>query len=246
MPSCGVRFAGWRRGWPELGLEREQRVAVFLEKRIETVAAIFGTSAAGGAFVPINPLLRPQQVAHILADSGARVLVTSSERLSLLGDALNACPTVEHILVVDAEAGMDASEGGARIHRWPQLSDSSIPASPRSSAIDLDMAAILYTSGSTGKPKGVVFSHRNLIVGAESVSQYLENTADDVILAALPLSFDAGFSQLTTAFSVGAHVVLMNYLLPGDVVTPVRPARGHRTDLRAAAVDPDRRPGMAG
>ena len=84
--------------------------------------------------------------------------------------------------------------------------------------IDLDIAAILYTSGSTGKPKGVVLSHRNLIVGAESVSQYLENTAEDVILAALPLSFDAGFSQLTTAFSVGAHVVLMNYLLPGDAV----------------------------
>src|SRR5207344_2304862 len=85
-------------------------------------------------------------------------------------------------------------------------------------AIDLNIAAILYTSGSTGKPKGVVLSHRNLIVGAESVSQYLENTADDVILAILPLSFDAGLSQVTTAFSVGAHVVLMNYLLPGDVV----------------------------
>ena len=54
------------------------------------------------------------------------------------------------------------------------------------------MAAILYTSGSTGKPKGVVLTHRNLIVGAESVSHYLGNTADDVILAALPLSFDAG------------------------------------------------------
>ena len=89
---------------------------------------------------------------------------------------------------------------------------------PRSSAIDLDIAAILYTSGSTGKPKGVVLNHRNLIVGAESVSQYLENTAEDVILAALPLSFDAGLSQLTTAFNVGAHVVLMNYLVPGDVV----------------------------
>ena len=80
------------------------------------------------------------------------------------------------------------------------------------------MAAILYTSGSTGLPKGVVLSHRNLIAGAESVSHYLGNTADDVILSALPLSFDAGFSQLTTAFSVGAHVVLLNYLLPADVV----------------------------
>ena len=80
------------------------------------------------------------------------------------------------------------------------------------------MAAILYTSGSTGKPKGVVLSHRNLIVGAESVSSYLENTADDVILSALPLSFDAGFSQITTAFAVGAHVILMNYLFAGEVL----------------------------
>ena len=80
------------------------------------------------------------------------------------------------------------------------------------------MAAILYTSGSTGKPKGVVLSHRNLLAGGASVSQYLGNHDDDVILAALPLSFDAGFSQLTTAFTVGAHVVLINYLLPRDVV----------------------------
>jgi len=80
------------------------------------------------------------------------------------------------------------------------------------------MAAILYTSGSTGKPKGVVLSHRNVLAGAESVSQYLGNDEQDCILAALPLSFDAGFSQLTTAFTVGAHVVLVNYLLPGEVV----------------------------
>src|SRR5690606_38790641 len=79
-------------------------------------------------------------------------------------------------------------------------------------------ATILYTSGSTGKPKGVVVSHRNLIVGAESVSAYLGNGPSDTILWVLPLSFDAGFSQLTTGFSSGAHVVLMNYLLAEDVI----------------------------
>ncbi len=63
-----------------------------------------------------------------------------------------------------------------------------------------------------------MLSHRNLIVGAESVSSYLGNTADDVILAALPLSFDAGLSQVTTALAVGAHVVLVNYLAATDVV----------------------------
>src|SRR5262245_27579522 len=214
--ELGRQVCGVAAKFVELGLEREQRVAVFLEKRIETVAAIFGTSAAGGTFVPINPLLRPQQVAHILADCGARVLVTSSERLSLLREVLSACPTIEHILVVDAQPD-SASKIVGTMHSWPQPSDANISGS-RSRGIDLDMAAILYTSGSTGKPKGVVLTHRNLIVGAESVSQYIGNTADDVILSALPLSFDAGFSQLTTGFNAGAHVVLMNYLMAGDVV----------------------------
>ena len=79
--------------------------------------------------------------------------------------------------------------------------------------IDADMVSILYTSGSTGKPKGVVLSHKNMVTGAESVAQYLENTPDDRLLAVLPFSFDYGFSQLSTAFHVGASVVLMDYLL---------------------------------
>ena len=76
----------------------------------------------------------------------------------------------------------------------------------------------IYTSGSTGKPKGVVLSHRNMVAGAKSVASYLGNHAGDTLLAALPLSFDAGFSQLTTAFHAGARVVLLNYLLPRDVL----------------------------
>src|SRR5262249_29698772 len=124
-----------------VGLEREQRVAVFLEKRIETVVAIFGTSAAGGTFVPINPLLRPHQVAHIIADCGARVLVTSSERLDLLGNVMNACPSIEHILLVDA-GPETKSKMGHEIHLWPQSPDSVNPSTMRN-GIDLDMAAIL-------------------------------------------------------------------------------------------------------
>lgn len=83
------------------------------------------------------------------------------------------------------------------------------------------MAAILYTSGSTGRPKGVVLSHRNLVAGAASVASYLGNNADDRILSVLPLSFDYGLNQLTTAFEVGACAVLMNYLLPRDIPAAV-------------------------
>ena len=97
--------------------------------------------------------------------------------------------------------------------------------------IDTDITSILYTSGSTGRPKGVVLSHRNMVAGARSVASYLDNHAEDVLLAALPLSFDAGFSQLTTAFHAGARVVLLNYLLPKDVVNAV--ASHHVTGLTA-------------
>jgi acyl-CoA ligase (AMP-forming) (exosortase A-associated) len=202
----------------EFGLRRGDRVAVYLDKRIETIAALFGASAACGVFVPVNPLLRPKQVGYIMRDCDVRVLVTSSERLGLLREELEQCKSVKHVVLVGTEPVIPATGPGERytVSPWPAHSVASPISVP--GAIDTDMAAIFYTSGSTGRPKGVVLSHRNLIVGAESVSNYLGNNAHDVILSALPLSFDAGFSQLTTAFSVGAHVVLLNYLLPADVV----------------------------
>ncbi|MFC4069671.1 acyl-CoA ligase (AMP-forming), exosortase A system-associated [Actinoplanes subglobosus] len=204
------------RGLRGLGVERGDRVAVWLDKRIETVAAIFGTSAAGGVFVPINPVLRQRQVGHVVADCDARVLITTPDRFQLLRDELENLKSVEHVVLVGAVAETPA---GARyaVSGWESLATPGT-ASPDAGGIDADVAAILYTSGSTGRPKGVVLSHRNLIVGAESVSSYLANDADDVILSVLPLSFDAGFSQITTAFAVGAHLVLMNYLLPSEVV----------------------------
>jgi acyl-CoA ligase (AMP-forming) (exosortase A-associated) len=200
-------------GLKALGLGRSERVAIYLDKRVETVAALLGASVAEGVFVPVNPLLRPQQVGYILRDCRVRVLVTSAERLELLRDELRECESLEHVIVVGSAA---ATGSRPRVHAWDDVADAATAAAP--GTIDTDMAAILYTSGSTGKPKGVVLSHRNLLAGAASVSEYLANDADDTILALLPLSFDAGLSQLTTAFAVGAHVVLVNYLLPGEVV----------------------------
>lgn len=205
-----------------LNLARGARVAIYLEKRFETVIASFGAAAAGGVFVPLNPLLKAEQVAFILRDCNVQVLVTSQARLSLLQGTLASCPDLRHVVVTDAavqEAGAQGL-GSATLPvphiAWSDLLGSAPHAGHR--VIDTDMAAILYTSGSTGQPKGVVLSHRNLVQGAKSVASYLENDAQDTLLAALPLSFDAGFSQLTTAFHAGARVVLLNYLLPRDVL----------------------------
>ncbi len=194
------------------GVTRGERIAVFLEKRFETVIACFGAAAAGAVFVPLNPILKPEQVAHILADCGARVLVTSPERWAVLAPAVAGCAALRMVVVT----GDGNPSGPPALLPWAEW----MAAAPRAGhrVIDTDVVSILYTSGSTGRPKGVVLSHRNMVAGAKSVASYLENTADDTLIAALPLSFDAGFSQLTTAFHVGARVVLLNHLLPRDVL----------------------------
>jgi acyl-CoA ligase (AMP-forming) (exosortase A-associated) len=208
----------------DLGVRRGDRVAILLDKRPETVEAIFAASVLGAVFVPVNPVLKPPQVAHVLSDSGARAVVTTRQRWRGLREDAKDCEALTDVLLVDGTGGApDPGDWASEVveHDLPALSaaaDTSRRLVP-SGAVDLDVAAILYTSGSTGRPKGVVLSHRNLLVGAESVSSYLGNGPDDVILAALPFSFDAGLSQLTTAFASGAHLVLMNYLLAKDVPT---------------------------
>lgn len=206
-----------------LGLNAGERVAVYLEKRLETVAALFGASRAGGVFVPVNPLLKPEQVSYILQDCGVRILVTSADRLAALQPQLEPCGDLRWLVIVDATTV--SQPGSIQVLPWPQLARPAVPEQPLPRRIDADIAAILYTSGSTGKPKGVVLSHRNMVAGAQSVAQYLENSCEDRLLAVLPLSFDYGLSQLTTAFLRGACVVLINFLLPRDVVLAVERER---------------------
>ncbi len=203
-------------GFQALGLARGERTAVYLEKRFEAVIALFAASAAGGVFVPVNPVLKPEQVRHILADCNVRILVTSLERLKLLQQELASCRDLHTIVVIDSK-GESPVIPGITVVNWNEVNG----AQSVLTTIDSDMAAIIYTSGSTGKPKGVVLSHRNLMAGSESVARYLQNRADDRILTVLPLSFDYGLSQLTTAFYAGATNILMNYLLPRDIIRAV-------------------------
>jgi len=221
------RIAGFAAAYRELGLARGERVAVYLDKRPETVAAMLGATMAGGAFVPVNPILKAGQVAHILRDCTVRVLVTSRERLAALRDAVEPSGVRDVLVVGDVDETLSFAD--VRVHRAADLAGGGAPPPPR--LTESDVAAIFYTSGSTGRPKGVVLCHRNLVVGAKSVAQYLENAPRDVLLAALPLSFDAGFSQLTTAFHSGARVVLLNYLMPRDVINAL--ARERVTGLTA-------------
>lgn len=193
------------------------RVASWGAKDLITCLLPLAAPRAGLVHVPINPLLKHGQVAHILADSGAKLLIGTQARISTL-----------------AKGDLPLDCGALDIANIPELLDLEGEGLPPSDTNPDELAAILYTSGSTGKPKGVMLSHANMWLGAVSVAHYLALERDDVVLAVLPLSFDYGQNQLLSAWRAGAAVVPLDYLMPRDVIKAC--ARHHVTTL--AAVPP--------
>ncbi|HEX7116989.1 MAG TPA: acyl-CoA ligase (AMP-forming), exosortase A system-associated [Steroidobacter sp.] len=203
-----------------LGVQKGDRVLIYLQNRPEVVEAALACSRLGAIFVPASPMLRQRQLEHVLRDSGAKVLLSSTSALVPPAEVCKASPSLVALVICGEPAGALP----LRSVRYEELMEAP-PLDIAAPAIDCDAAAILYTSGSTGKPKGVVVSHRNLVSGARSVSSYLENVPDDRLLAALPLSFDYGFSQVSTAFTVGACAVLTNFSTAAALVQEVGAAR---------------------
>ncbi len=182
------------------GTTAGDRVATWLPKTRTACVMPLAAVRAGLVHVPINPALRRAQVAHILADSGARLLVTQPSRATTLvpDDVPADCAVVPEATVPLAGGGMAPSDAD--------------PAT---------LAAILYTSGSTGRPKGVMLSHANLWLGAIAVAHYLRLTAADRVLGVLPLGFDYGQNQLFSTWAAGAAVAPIDYLTARDVVKAV-------------------------
>lgn len=204
-------------GLQALGLRQGERLAMFLGNRPEVVELALACSRIGAIFIPLSPMLRPRQLAHVLADSGAKVLVTSETLLHLALQSATDASHLRAIVLVDTVALPKPIRPELPFVLMDDLR-SYEPIARDTSVIDNDAAAILYTSGSTGRSKGVVTSHRNLVCGASVVAEYLGNHTDDRLLAALPLSFDYGLSQVTTAFRVGACAVLTNFSLPAATI----------------------------
>jgi amino acid adenylation domain-containing protein len=176
----------------ERGVERGDRVIVFGDNTIDTVVAFWAVLKANAVVSIVNPLTKEDKLEYYLRDCRAAALITD-----------------EHL--------RQAWQGPASRSRWLKTTivgptDRAL-ATPRDSAprrrsIDIDLAAIIYTSGSTGDPKGVMLTHRNMLTAATSITTYLQNVEDDIILGILPLAFDYGLYQMIMAFRTGARLVL--------------------------------------
>ncbi|MDB5698384.1 MAG: acyl-CoA ligase (AMP-forming), exosortase system-associated, partial [Alphaproteobacteria bacterium] len=183
--QVGALAAGLARRDPGVGA----RVASWLPKTRMTCLLPLACARAGLVHVPINPLLKHAQVAHILADSGAAMLITGAARAATFGEG-DLPPGCALLLEEEGSALLTTADG-------------LLPSSHDPDAL----AALLYTSGSTGRPKGVMLSHANMWLGAVSVAHYLGLEPADRTLAVLPLSFDYGQNQLLSSWAAGSCVI---------------------------------------
>lgn len=187
------------------GINRGDRVVLFLPNSVSLVVSIFGTLKAGAVFVVVNPTTKIDKLGYILSNCRAAAMVTWSARSSYLGDLRKAVPSLRLMVVVDANEEISGQDGLAD---FDDLIRTGSPSRPHSVSIDLDLACLVYTSGSTGEPKGVMTPHANMLFAASSIVDYLENVEDDVVLNVLPLSFDYGLYQLIMVFEFGGTLVL--------------------------------------
>lgn len=178
-----------------LGLQKLNRVAIYLENSVESVISIFGILKTGGVFVLINPQTKTRKIEYILNDCQVSFLITDCKL------AANCQSDFGDLKIISIDNNL------ATYSFW-DLIDRSSSQQPANTCIDIDLCSLIYTSGSTGKPKGVMLTHLNMVSAANSIIEYLENTCDDIILNCLPLSFDYGLYNLLMPFKFGGTVVL--------------------------------------
>jgi len=200
------------------GVKRGDRVLIFMDNCWEAAVSIFAALKAGATFSPINASTKADKLAYVIADCEPTAILTQAKLMPVVNQARAA--DFDRPLFVAATTGPAGAPDGAVAF------ESCLTAAPTGAphgGIDSDLAMLIYTSGSTGRPKGVMMTHRNIDAAAESITTYLRNTPDDVILNVLPLAFDYGLYQFLMAMRLGATLVLeKSFAFPQAIFERIR------------------------
>lgn len=207
------------------GVQRGDRVGVYLDNTVESVLSVWAILKAGAVFMMVNPTTKSDKLSYVLNNSRATALILPRRKVNTLGDVWTETQHLKSIVTVGV--GPEPAADAASDKAFVALDDLLIRHAadnqpPRKRCIDIDLAALIYTSGSTGNPKGVMLTHLNMVSAATSITTYLENRHDDIVLNVLPLSFDYGLYQVLMAFKFGGTVVLeRGFTYPHSVLETV-------------------------
>lgn len=195
-------------GLASLGIRRGDRIGICLDNSVEAVLAVFSILKAGAIFMMINATTKKDKLIFVLNNSRAAALITHGRNLAVLRENPDKLPHLRNIVTTGP-----VPESKDEIGKCVTLNDllrqeEAFVGPPRKTCIDIDLAALIYTSGSTGNPKGVMVTHLNIVSAANSITTYLENRREDIVLNVLPLSFDYGLYQVLMTFKIGGTLVL--------------------------------------
>ena len=189
------------------GVERGDRVAIYMDNTWPCVVSIYATLLAGGVFLVINPQTKGDKLEYTLRDSGAKIMLTDTHLAFVFTEVLEKMGAGLRVISSGDLSRLDASVAG-QVEAFDTVLAEQAASEISSGVIPSDLAALIYTSGSTGSPKGVMQTHQAMVFAAQSLIEYLRMNGDDRIFLALPMAFDYGLYQLLMAMALGATLVV--------------------------------------
>jgi len=184
----------------EMGVEAGDRITLYSPNSWEWIVGYYGTLMAGAVINPVNGMLTSEEVAHIVRDCGARVVLGTPEKLSpLLG--LKKSGVVRELI------GFGENVPGGMQSFSEMLRNGKADLEPAAAGLD-DMCTIGYTSGTTGHPKGAIHSHRNVLMNAQLTALMHGRTKEDTVVTALPLPHVYGTVVMNSTFMTGGTLVI--------------------------------------
>ncbi len=215
------KFAG---ALQDLGVEKGDHVAFLLSNTPHFLISLYATLRLGATAVPVNPIYSPDEIAYIVNNSDAKVVIALDALLPLVEKAHQALPAVETYVICETDPSTaekmaqlpEAVKG--KVRSFTQLLTTSNAFGGTADISQDDNAVILYTSGTTGKPKGAMLTHGNLYSNAQDVAEYLQITPDDRVVATLPVFHVFALTVVVNApLLQGATIVLVPRFTPQDV-----------------------------
>lgn len=192
----------------ENGLQKGQRVAIYMNNNWECIVSIYGATLAGGVFLVINPQTKADKLLYILNDSGATALLTEALLHQEFESVLKEIPSLRQLIVAGRQPQVNTA-APLKTASFEQIeSGESNTLQQLPTVIPNDLAALIYTSGSTGFPKGVMMTHQSMVFASWSLIQYLRLSETDRIIVLSPFAFDYGLYQLLMAVTIGGSLVM--------------------------------------
>lgn len=188
------------------GVERGDRVAIYMDNTWPCVVSIYAVLLAGGVFMVVNPQTKADKLRYVLRDSEARVLLTDWHLAGVFSDVVGEVTSLKALIVSGQrpERGLSAMP----VREFDEVLEKEPPLEAPVPMVPNDLAALIYTSGSTGDPKGVMQTHQSMVFAAWSLIEYLRLSEQDRLMLVLPLAFDYGLYQLLMSVKLGATLVV--------------------------------------